>query len=78
MGEEQVFSAAMDVEGLAQVFHAHRRAFDMPAGTARAPGAVPGGFARLGSFPQRKIRRVFLIAVHVYSCAGFQIVHVLS
>src|SRR5205814_1481546 len=43
--EDQVDAAAMDVEGLAEQGLAHRRALDMPARAAAAPGAVP---ARLG------------------------------
>ena len=47
--------AAVDVERLAQDAAAHGRAFDMPAGPAFAPGAVPRGLARLGAFPEGEI-----------------------
>ena len=45
VGKDQVLAAAMDIEGLAEIFPAHGRAFDMPAGAARSPGTVPGRFA---------------------------------
>ena len=38
MREDQVFSSAMDVKGLAEKLHAHRGALDMPAGPPFAPG----------------------------------------
>ena len=41
VGKDQVEAAAMDIEMPAQVLHAHGRAFDMPAGPARSPGALP-------------------------------------
>ena len=63
MREHQVESAAMNVKCFAQIFHAHGRALDMPAGAARSPGAVPGGFARLRFFPQREVGGVPLAVV---------------
>ena len=41
VGEDEIDAAAMDVEGLAQKRLAHRRAFDVPAGAALAPRAIP-------------------------------------
>ena len=38
MGEHEVHAAAVDIEGFAEVFLAHRRAFDMPAGPPLPPG----------------------------------------
>ena len=46
MGKHQIDAAAMDVEGLAQIFARHGRAFDVPAGTAAAPGRIPARRAR--------------------------------
>jgi hypothetical protein len=57
MREDQVAPAEMEVERLAQVRAAHRRAFDMPARPPRAPGTVPGRLARLGRLPQREVER---------------------
>jgi hypothetical protein len=59
-------AAAVDVEGLAQVFGAHGAALDVPAGEAHAPGAVPLHLALLvfrGELPERKIRGVALLGV---------------
>src|SRR5262249_52398987 len=53
--KDQVEAPTVDVEGLAQQAAAHGRAFDMPAGASLAPGAVPGGLARLGVLPEGKI-----------------------
>ncbi len=51
VGEDVVHAAGVDVEALAEVLHAHRRALDVPAGPAGAPGRVPAGLARLGPLP---------------------------
>ena len=64
VGEDEVFAAAMDIKGVAQVFAAHGRAFYVPAGPAGAPGAFPGGFPRLAPFPEGKIHGVFFFFVH--------------
>ena len=41
VGEAQVDSAAVDVEGLAEVLAGHRRALDVPAGTTTSPWSGP-------------------------------------
>ena len=41
------FAAAVNVERLAQMFPAHCRTFDMPAGTAPAPRRIPTGLVVL-------------------------------
>src|SRR3954463_528990 len=43
MGKDEIDAAAVNVEAFAKMLPAHRRALEMPAGTAPAPGAVPGG-----------------------------------
>ena len=55
MRKDQVEPAAVNVERLAQDPAAHGRALDVPARPAFAPGAVPGGLARLGAFPQGEV-----------------------
>ncbi len=45
----------MDIECVAQQFFAHRRTFDVPAGSAGAPRAVPRRLARFGRFPECEI-----------------------
>src|SRR6266545_1654649 len=34
MREYEIYSAGMNIESFAQILHRHRRAFDVPAGTA--------------------------------------------
>ena len=50
----------MDVERRAEVLVRHRRALQVPAGTARPPRGRPGRLARLGRLPQREVARVAL------------------
>ena len=45
----------MNIDGIAEDFLGHRGAFNMPAGPAWPPRAVPCRFARLRSLPERKI-----------------------
>lgn len=47
--EDEVASAAVDIEGGGEVFGAHARAFDMPSGATAPPGRIPSGFF-LGRF----------------------------
>src|SRR5690554_846556 len=52
----QVHSPSMNIEGAAQIFGAHGRALDMPAGEAPAPGRWPlHQCLRFGLDPQCKI-----------------------
>ena len=60
MREHQVGSAAVDVEGQAQVLARHGRTLDVPAGTALAPRAFPRRLAGLGGLPQREVEMVAL------------------
>ena len=68
----------MDVKGLAQVFHAHGAALDVPAGTPLAPGALPEGLAGLPGLPQREVHRVPLHVAHLDPRTGLQVVQVLA
>src|ERR1700738_4103320 len=61
MREQEVDAAAMNVEGLAKMFPAHRRTFDVPAGTATPPRALPAGLGGDRRLPQDKIHRPALI-----------------
>ena len=63
VGEYQVLTAAMQVDGLAQVGTAHGAALDVPAGAAHSIGAFPGRLAGLGCLPDSKVRRVLLQVV---------------
>ena len=71
--EDQVIAAAVDIDLLTQVAQVHRRAFNMPAGAALTPRAVPGGFAGFGRFPQGKIHRVLFPFVDLDARAGLHI-----
>ncbi|MPN56904.1 hypothetical protein SDC9_204597 [bioreactor metagenome] len=51
MGKNQVGAAAVNIEAFTQVFVGHGRAFNMPAGPARSPGAFPRGLTGLCLFP---------------------------
>src|ERR1035437_1562622 len=46
----QVHATRMDVERVAKVFHGHRRALDMPAGTAWSDARLPEMLAGLWRF----------------------------
>ncbi len=74
MGKDQVLPAAMDVEGLSQMFFAHRRAFEMPARAPEAPRAVPTRLIFGGGLPQHEIGRVLLIRRDLYPGAGDQLI----
>ena len=52
--ENEVETAAVDVEGLAEMRLAHRRAFDVPARPAAAPRAVPTRLVRVDGFHSTK------------------------
>ena len=70
--EHQVFAAGVQVEALAQKFHGHRRAFQMPSRPPAANGRIPRSFAGFCRFPQRKIpRRIFLVLVQIDARAVF-------
>src|SRR5690606_19216791 len=55
---------------------AHRRALDVPAGPARAPGTLPRGLAGLGGFPQREVERLALLLSGRDALPGAQVVEV--
>ncbi len=66
VGEDQVLTAGVQVDGLAQVGAGHGAALDVPAGAAVALGAFPGGLAGLGRLPDGEIGGVFLqVVVHL-------------
>ena len=70
MRENQIAAAAMEVKGFAQILHAHGRAFNMPARTTGTPRALPCRLARFSGFPQRKIHRITLAVINVYTCTS--------
>lgn len=76
--EDEILAAAVDIQRLAEVFHAHRRAFDMPARTAHPPRRFPRRLARLLRFPDGEIHRMALVRVNVDARAALQILKVLA
>ena len=48
MGESKIFATEVEVEGVAQQFHAHGAALDVPAGPPFAPRAGPEHLAIFG------------------------------
>ena len=73
VGKNQVKAAAVDIEAFSQIFIGHGGAFDMPAGTALAPGAFPGGLAGFCLFPQSKVGGIPLAAVYSHPGAVQQV-----
>ena len=61
--KREVDAAGVDVERIAEIFHGHRGAFDVPAGAAGADGRLPEMLAGLRRFPQREIARVVLFVL---------------
>ena len=78
MREDQVDAAAVDVKRLPEVFHAHGRALNVPAGAAHPPRAFPGRFARFLRFPEGEIHGMALEIAHFHARAAFQVVQVLA
>ena len=77
VGEDEVAAAAVDVYRLAEVFGRHRAAFDMPAGTAWTPGAIPCRFSGLRGLPEREVERLLFAFVDVDARPGEQLVDAL-
>src|SRR5262249_460831 len=75
--EDQVLAATVDVERRAEIFHRHRRALDVPAGTPFAPRSGPRRLARLGRLPEREVARIALALVDLDTGPGEQLVEVL-
>ena len=64
MREDQVDAAGVDVDRrLAEQAQRHRRALDVPAGTARPDAGIPGRLARLGRLPQHEVAGVVLFVL---------------
>src|ERR1700750_2086918 len=73
VGKHQIHSTAMDVELSPEIFGAHRRAFDMPAGKTVTPGTVPAHDMTVGSpFPQREVGGISLLLLPFQVARGFQ------
>ena len=73
MREQQIVAAAMQIETLAEIAPAHRRALDMPARTAATPGRVPAGQVIGGGLPQDEIAGIALVGGDLHTGTGQQI-----
>src|SRR6185437_3106582 len=61
MRKHEIDTPTVDVEGFPEMFPRHRRAFDVPAGTARfldASRRRPGRLAGTGWLPQHEVHRI--------------------
>ncbi len=78
VGEDQILTAAVQVDGLAQMGAAHGAALDVPAGAAHGRRGFPIGLAGLGGLPDGEVGGVLLqVVVHLaaqLAVAALQIV----
>src|SRR5258706_1629764 len=64
MRKSQIDAAGVQVESLAQIFHGHGRALDMPTWPAASDAGVPGRFfGFVWGFPESEVARVFLLVL---------------
>src|SRR5271166_3323304 len=79
MHRDVIDSAGVKVDSLAQVFHRHRRALDMPARIAASPRTVPlHQMAGLAEHPQREIVRAVLVRRMLEALRGVLLVEALA
>ena len=80
VGEDQILTARMQVNGFAQMLAGHGAALDVPAGAAVAPGAIPERLAGLGGLPDGEVGGIFFqVIVHVAAqgaVAAFQVIQI--
>ncbi len=68
--EDEVEAAGVDVYRLAQMLPDHRRAFDVPAGAAAPPRAVPADLRCIARLPQHEVGGIALVRRHLDPRAG--------
>ena len=78
MRENQVLTAAVQIERIAQIVRRHRRAFNMPARATLTPWRFPVWFTRLCSFPNSKVQRIFFLVIDINSSTCLQFFHRLT
>ena len=76
--EYQIHPAAVDIQRIAQILHAHGAAFHMPTRAPHAPRAGPGRLAGLLRLPKGKIQCIALNLGYVYPRAGLQFVYIIA
>ncbi|MCG3150609.1 MAG: hypothetical protein PCFJNLEI_04097 [Verrucomicrobiae bacterium] len=77
--KNQVFAAAVDVETLTEVRHAHDATFDVPAGPPQSPRRIPfdGAVGFTPGFPEREIADVLLgVLVVLDARTVLEVIHV--
>ena len=62
----------MNINAFAEISANHSGTFNMPTGSALAPGRLPVRFAGLCRLPKCKIHGVFFYIANHYSCSGFK------
>ena len=65
VGKDQIPATTVNVDGLAEMGTDHRRALQVPAGTATPPGTVPTRLIIGGGFPEYEIPRVAFVISHL-------------
>ena len=70
VGEDQVLSAAMDVDHVTQMLMDHGGTFDVPARAATAPGGVPARLLVAGRLPEDEVAGVALVVGHFHPGTG--------
>ncbi len=73
VGEDQILTAAVNINGLAEIFPCHCGTFNVPPGSAVAPRGRPERLARFCAFPKAEIHRVFLNRRNVNTRARLKI-----
>ena len=71
--KDKILTARMYVNGFAQILIDHCTALNVPAGSALAPGTLPGRFTLFFCLPDGKIHRVLFMCADFYSRTGFKI-----
>jgi len=61
--ETKILTTEVNIELSADDIRSHGGALDMPARTARAPLGFPEGFTSLGTLPESKVSRAFLLTL---------------
>ena len=68
MRENQVLTAAVNINCLTKIAPVHSRTLDMPAGSSLAPRRIPVRLPFLGGFPKCEIKRIFFLLTYGDSC----------
>ena len=74
--ENQVPTTAVNIDSGSKMRPDHRRAFQVPAGSAPTPGAVPTGVIPRRGFPQNEITGIAFVVGHFDPGAGQHVVEV--